>query len=197
MPYPTISQNALLVGLCPLIPIPVVDELLRKVMMKGAYLSIGEQLGRPLDPETVEVLAEFRGNWVLGCLGAVVWWPIKKLLKTVFYVFTVKECLDWVAEAAVRGAMVRDAIARGMLPEKVEGVRRAMDLAWEAHGGSPVTRFLLRRDSPELEWGEGTALTPAVGGLARRGAAALVMKRFHEILDLVEAGTATPPALPG
>lgn len=182
LPRASISQNALVAGLCPLVPLPILDEMLRKSVMKATYVAIGRQLGQPLDEPAAEALADPGNIALVGCLIAGLWWPIRKLLKTFFYFLTVKECLDWAAEAAVRAEMVRVAFARGLLPDHASEVRQAMDRAWDRHGASPVVSFLLRRSVDVVPW-PGTGLAPLIGLLARQGGGAAVLAHFTGILD--------------
>ena len=195
MLHATISQNAMVAGLCPLVPLPILDEMLRRSVMRATYLAVGRDLGRRLDEATAERLASDGSLAVAGCLVASLWWPVRKLLKTFFYFLTVKECLDWAAEAAVRAEMVRAAVSRGLLHDRVDvsradEVRKAMDRAWARHGGSPVVSLVLRRSRTELPW-SGTGLSQAIGLLARHSAGATVLAEFERNLDAVAGGGAT------
>lgn len=180
----TISINALFVGLCALLPVPFLDDLLRRTMMRGAYQSIADGCGVQLQPEQLDTLTKGPSLKMLGCLLGVVWYPIKKLSRKILYFFAIKDALDWTTEAAIRGELVRRALAQGALPDHTDAVRRAMDIAWGAHGGSPITRTVLMSRHDELDWqaSEGAAV-PVVRVLARRGAGALVIARFEEELQ--------------
>ncbi len=179
-----LSVNAIFVGLCALVPIPFLDDLLRKLMMRGAYQAIAEHQAKTLPEPALNELTRGDRIRVLGCLVGVVWYGIKKLSKKILYFLAVKDALDWAAEAAVRGEMVRLALARGALPDQHERVRAAMDKAWKEHGGSPVTRTLMRYRSDDLDWSsQDGAVVPVVAGLARRGAGARVINAFLAELD--------------
>ena len=192
-----ISVNAIFVGLCALLPVPFLDDVLRRVLMRGAYQAIAERQGVHLEPAALQALTHAPPLRMLGCMGALFWYPVKKLSRTILYFLTVKDALDWTAEAAVRGELFSRALRRGLLPEQAATVRQAMDTAWKAHGGSPITRTLLLSQHEELDWsaGEGAAV-PVVRGLARRGAAVLVIRRFEqELASRQEAGAG--PGLAG
>lgn len=189
-----IAINAVFVGLCALLPVPFLDDVLRRVLMRGAYQAIADREGVPLPAPALDALARAAPLRWTGCLSAVAWYPIKKLSRKILYFLTVKDAIDWTAEAAVRGDLVRRALARGLLPGRAEVVRAAMDAAWKAHGGSPLTRTLLLSRHDEIDWrAEEGAAVALVGGLVRRAAAALVMRRFEEELDRALLAT---PALP-
>ena len=195
MPFRTISINAFAVGLCSLIPLPFVDEWVRKHMMKGAYLAVSDQLNVNLEANELEILARSNDNLVLGCLHGVFLWPIKKLFKTVFFFLLIKDCADWAAEAAIRGAMVRKAIGRGVLPGKHAEVRGAMDRVWKEFGQSPFSRFLLRKPDRLVPWGQPRKwFHRLVARLVRHGSGAAVLEAFENELALIESGR--PLALP-
>lgn len=190
-----IAVNAVFVGLCALLPVPFLDDLLRRALMRGAYQAVAEGQGAPLPPAALDALTRAPPLRWTGCLSAVAWYPIKKLSRKILYFLTIKDALDWTAEAGVRGDLVRRALARGLLPARADVVRAAMDAAWKAHGGSPLTRSLLLSRHDEIDWrAEEGAAVAAVGGLVRRAAAALVLRRFDEELDRLLLAT---PALPG
>jgi len=186
MPFKTISQHAIAVGLCSLIPVPFVDELLKRTMMRGLYSSVAKQCDAALDSKELDVLTESRESLVKGCLIAGIWWPIRKLFRTALYFLTVKDSLDWAAEAAVRGAMVRLAVQRGALPGRAGAVRDQMEIAYKAHCGSPVVRFLLRRKDPSPAWG-GDLLSKGVGFLARFGSGGPAIEAFESQVDTLLA----------
>lgn len=190
-----IAINAVFVGLCALLPVPFLDDVLRRVLMRGAYQAVAERARAPLPPAALDALTRAPPLRWTGCLSAVIWYPIKKLSRKILYFLTVKDALDWTAEAAVRGELIRRAFARGMLPARPDDVRVAMDAAWKAHGGSPLTRTLLLSRHEEVDWrAEEGAAVAVVGGLVRRAAAALVLRRFEQELDRL---TLAVPALPG
>ncbi|MCB9778051.1 MAG: hypothetical protein H6742_05770 [Alphaproteobacteria bacterium] len=183
MPRQQISINAVFVGVAALIPVPILDDIVRRAMMRGLYQAIGAQRGVPLDDASLDLLTKSKGFSVLGCLLGPVWYLVKKISKKILFFLAVKDALDWAAEAAIRGELVLVAIDQGALPGDAQRVRDAMDLAWKKAGGSPVTRAVTFRDSPEMDWkaDEGGAV-PLVHHLARRGAGAQVVARFREEL---------------
>ncbi len=194
MPFRTISINALAVGLCSLIPLPFVDEWVRKHMMKGGYLAIGDQLGVTLEPTALETLARSHQSMVWGCVNGVVIWPVKKLFKTIFFVLLIKDAGDWAAEAALRGAMLRKAIGRGLLPTQPEAVREAMELAWKEKGRSPLRPLLMRKPDAPLNWKTSNRWPHRlVARLAQHAGGVEVLEAFHERMGDIERGKLTGP----
>lgn len=181
MSYPTLNRYALLAGLCALVPLPFVDQLLRRQVLKRAYGDLAEAAGVDLPPDAHKELLRERSNLLLGCLIAVVWWPIKKLFRTVIFVLLVKDALDWVAEAAVRIRMVQEALDRGLLPAHATAVSDAMDASVRAEVGSPVWRGLRGRSGPDVDW---EAAPNPLSGLQRElvshAGGALALAAFRE-----------------
>lgn len=152
MPYPVISQHALGAALAALVPVPIVDLLLRRMVLHRAYGEIGNEAGVVLNGPVRRLLLKEGGNILVGCLVAALWWPVKKLVRTVVFVFMVKDAFDWFADATLRGLMVKRAADRGLLPGRAAEVGVAMDASVRKLLGSPVTGFLRRRSEPPPPW---------------------------------------------
>jgi hypothetical protein len=179
----------LLAGLTPLIPFAFVDRFVRRLLLRQLYQKVAAEQGRQLPPAALAHLTRIRVNLVEGCLMAVLWWPIKKLIRTVIYFLTVKDCLDEVADATMRGHMVHEALRLGLLPAEASRVGDAMEAALDAHGRSPVLHLL----RGEYRAGTGTGSTDPLE-MAMLGVAQLANSRavFADFLRRLGA----PPALP-
>ena len=175
-----IAHYALMAGACAFVPVPILDGWLQRKATRAMYAAIAESAGKPLDAATLDALAADRESLLLGCLGAVVVWPIKKLFRTVFYFLTVKDAIDGVALAALRGAMVHKALDR--LPEGAKGVRDVMDLTVGRWQYSPVSRVILRGERPPATW-----LLPSddlgVGWVYRHAGGAAILDDFAARLE--------------
>lgn len=186
-PYPTIQKFALAVGACALVPLPFVDFLLRREGLKAAYRELLTDAGLEPSPATVTALVRERSNLVLGRLVAAIWWPIKKLFRTVIFVLLVKDALDWASDASVRLRMVHRAIERGLLPHHADAVGRAIDACVRAHLGSPVWRALRRIESPPMAWERSPNPASALSReMATMGGGHAALAAFEAALDAVE-----------
>ena len=181
---------ALLAGLTPLIPIPFVDSFVRRLLLRQLYQRVAAEQGRSLPPEALAHLTRSRGNLVVGCLVAVLWWPIKKLIRTVLYFLTVKDCLDELADATMRGHMVHEALRRGLLPAEASRVGDAMEAALDAHERSPALRLLRGDYRAATGTGSTDPLEKAMLGVAQLANSRAVFEDFQRRLG-------APPALPG
>ena len=197
MPTPTISRTAVLVGLAALIPVPFVDELVRRFLLKLCFEEQANLMGSPLPAGVAWRLSKQRASVVVGCLLAVFWWPLKKLFRTVLFFLLVKDAIDWATDAAVRSAMVRRALERGALPGDTEAVWAAIDRSTGAHVKSPVVRVVLDKPAPPAPWRPSDA---GLGGLLAwmaqwgRGHAALVA--FDAALDGLDTDRLQPAPPP-
>jgi len=145
---PRLAAKAIGIGLTPIIPLPVVDELLRAWLLRRGIRQVAAEQGVALSAQAVSRLAHERKGCALGCLIGLVWWPIRKFLRTLFYFLTVKECMDSMAEGAIRIEMVRRACEAGVLPSQSERVREVMFETLKSDMGSVVSGLVRHRGAP-------------------------------------------------
>jgi hypothetical protein len=188
-PYPTIQKFAPVVGACALMPLPFVDALLRRAALKAAYRRLLTDAGLDAASPTLRSLLRERTNLALGCLVAIVWWPIKKLFRTIIFVLLVKDALDWTSDAGVRLRMVHRAIERGLLPDRAEAVGAAIDACARAHLGSPVWRGLRRVKNPPMDWERSpNPVSALTREMATLGGGHAALAAFDDALDRLERG---------
>ena len=145
-----IAAHALMAGCCALVPLPILDTWLEQKATRQMYRILLEGAGQPIDEAALDVLVEDRSSLLLGCLGVVVIWPLKKAFRTFFYFLTIKDVIDGTAEAAIRASMLEASFAR--LPTDARAVRDVMDATLDRWRYSPVTRFLTRGERPPTTW---------------------------------------------
>lgn len=192
-----VSPHVLVSGLCMAIPLPFVDDYLSRKALRRALAVDAEAAGSPLDDAALDALTDDRANLLVGCLRAALLWPVKKLFRTVFFVFTIKDVIDVATRSAEVVAMVRIARAQGWLPARARDVRDALEVSFGRHRWSPVTRFLMRYERPELpEPAADDALGRLLQGLRRHAGAAPMEAMFVDrVRTTVEADR--PAALAG
>jgi len=187
MPRRRVAQQAVLVALAGLIPVPFIDTWLQSRLRAELVEHLGRHHDRPLEPGHVRTLSADRGNLLLGCVVGVVWWPIKKLFRKIIYVLTIKDAVDAASDAWLRGEMVRRALRAGALPDHVEPVRNAMDEALKTHARSPLWGPRSKVEGSLAE-PEDTFTMRMVAGTARRGGGLAVLAAFDGLLDELLAG---------
>lgn len=178
-----LARRATGVGLAALIPLPFVDEMVRTRLLRSSYRHAASDAGITLGPEVLRALTRAEGSLLWAIVRAVLVWPWKKLFRTVLYFLTVKDVLDWTAEAAMRAEMVHMAAVAGALPERADEVRQQMNAVLERHHISPVTRWLWRAERPDMRWPRGSdPLLGTVGTLVRWAGGAVVLGAFEQAL---------------
>jgi hypothetical protein len=158
-----------LTGLTPLIPVPLVDDLVKNYFRKRLVRSLAASAGRALSEEELDALAAEQGGGCLGgCLGAVLVYPLKAVFRKLFYFLEWKRAADLTSRTYHFGYLVGHALrqrADGASPLDLRGAR-AVGEAIEA----------VCREAPIKP------LEAAVGGTFRKskgvlsGAAALLTK---------------------
>ena len=178
-----IAHMAYWVGLTPFVPVPFLDEYLRIKMLKRMFKSIATEENIDLDDVTLKVLAEDRQPFIVGCFLVVFWWPLRKLLRVVFYFLTIKEFIDWTCEAVLRGEMVRIACVTGVLPGDPNRVRREMKRVLIAHPHSPLRRLLTLGKRPPMALADTDRITRFVYRTVQWGGGAIVLDAFERDLS--------------
>jgi len=175
------SHNAVACALCPLIPLPLIDVFFKRRFMREIYRDIARSHGHDPSDEELVTLSKVHSNFLVGCLLAVVWYPIKKFFKTFLYVFTVKECFDWGAEAIHRGWMVHHAYEAGLLPGREDEVWDAMHAVLDGEVHSPIGRMIRGRVCPDPPHGlnDSESLSRFMDWLHQRGGGAILMQEFE------------------
>jgi len=108
-------------GLCLMVPVPFLDEWLAMRVRKHMVGAVARLHGRQYD--AVDLAPLYRGP-EKGCIGmglgiaiALVMKPIKKLLRTIFFVFAIRTAANTVAETLLLGRAVDRHLKRGEFPD--------------------------------------------------------------------------------
>lgn len=181
-------------GLCPLIPIPILDDWARDLLRRRLVARLATASGTALAETTVKILAcGYRppgaGGCARGCLRTLVLRPVvflaelvfRKLVRKVLFFLTVKDAVDTFSETFHEAYLVRHALRLGAVPADVD-----------APGGdaaappAPDPRLLAVRRAVETVY-RGTDTRP-VTSLARslfRGSWRLLMRTAREMTRLL------------
>src|SRR5919201_2781678 len=105
--------HAVLVGLTPLIPVPVVDDLAKNYFRRRLVRRLAAASGRGLtEAELGALLSEPGGGCVRGCLGAVLIYPLKAVFRKVFYFLEWKRAVDLASRTYHFGYIVNYSMPR-------------------------------------------------------------------------------------
>jgi len=109
---------AVLAGLCPMIPIPFIDDLALELVRKQLAASLFSAFGlRPSAAHMAALLQGEKANALAGCLASLVLYPIKKMFRKIFFVLALKDCVDAASSVLHEGMLLRHAVASGLLDE--------------------------------------------------------------------------------
>jgi hypothetical protein len=146
--FQAVSFNAVLGAVCPLVPVPFVDDILVGQVKKRMTRGLAQELGVHLSEPQIAVLAGVvdlapGGGLLRGCLGASGKLGLA-LLKSIFtklvFVLAFKKSVDAADEIFREGVLLHYALTkhRGLLPEngadddlqaRARHLRKAIDLA--------------------------------------------------------------------
>jgi hypothetical protein len=135
--------HAVLTGLTPLVPIPFLDDHLYAYFMRSLVQHLGVSHARPLtaDEATALVGQPSRSAW--GCLGTVLLYPLKKVLRKVFFFLEWKRAVDTISDTYHQGYLIDVALHEGWLDaHSAARVRAAIDAVLARTNTSLVTRAI-------------------------------------------------------
>jgi hypothetical protein len=151
---------AVLTGLTPLIPVPVLDDVVKDYFRRRLVRALAASRGRPLGEEEVSALTEGPGGGFLrGCVVTLLVYPLKKIFRKVFFFLEWKRAADLTSQTYHFGHLVGYALER----------RAGGPTLLDAHGAARVGRAIeaVCREAPIKP------VERAVGGTFRQSRKAL------------------------
>src|ERR1044072_3901696 len=83
--------HAVLVGLTPLIPVPLLDDEVKNYFRRRMVRALAASAGRALDEKELDALpSEAERGCLTGCLFTVIVYPLKAIFRKVFYFLEIK-----------------------------------------------------------------------------------------------------------
>lgn len=143
----TLLASSVLVGLTPLIPVPLLDDAVKSYVERRMMRAIGDAHGVALDEEAVDALVgEVDGSLLRSIAMGVVTFPAKLIFRKLFVVLEVKRASDEASRAYHRGHLIDRVLATGVMaprgPRSPRAVRAAMDVATADSHTSPLGRLM-------------------------------------------------------
>lgn len=128
----TIITYSVLVGLSPLVPVPFVDDWLINYFRRRMVKSLAASHGQEFSPEDVSMLADDRDKkgCLLGCLSSVIFYPLKKIFRKIFYFLEWKRAVDLTSHTYHYGYLLNYALRDGFLKsdtKALEDIRASLD----------------------------------------------------------------------
>lgn len=107
-----VAKHAALAGLCPIIPVPFLDDHLIKRVKRRMLKELSNEYAFELSKDAAKTLTTRESSLVRGAMKTAVMYPIKKILKKVLVVFLVKACADVATSTVEEGWLYARAIER-------------------------------------------------------------------------------------
>lgn len=105
--------HAVLTGLTPLIPVPLVDDVVKGYFRRRLVRSLAAGAGRTLTDEEADALAsEGEGGCLRGCVVSAVVYPLKAVFRKVFYFLEMKRAVDLTSRTYHFGYLIGYALRR-------------------------------------------------------------------------------------
>jgi hypothetical protein len=176
--FRAVVWDSMLGALCPLLPIPFVDDLLLARMRRRMVERIAGRWQVALQPAQLALLAGGRRRGVLRFLLKAAIYPVKEVVRKVLYFLAVKDAVDTFSLLFHQGYLLHAALSRGALGRggptddaRVAATATAVHGALAATNTRPLRRLLVGvlRNSRELLRATVRWLASRLGG--RRDAA--------------------------
>lgn len=107
----SIITHAVLVGLTPLIPVPILDDVVKGYFRRRMVRGLSAAQGRILSDEELSALtSESGGGCLSGCVGTVVVYPLKRTFRKIFYFLEWKRAVDLTSQTYHYGYLVNYAL---------------------------------------------------------------------------------------
>ena len=142
-------------GLCPLIPVPFVDDWALSQVQRRMIWEVARRRGVTLTPEGSKILTGGEDTGWPGCLGAAGWVfrevvgaILGKLFRTVFYFLTIRRSVRRSAETLHLGYLFDHTVRREKVPavtaEGARSIRQAVLVTLKEVDAQPIYRTLFR-----------------------------------------------------
>ncbi|HMB53299.1 MAG TPA: hypothetical protein VKU40_08280 [Thermoanaerobaculia bacterium] len=157
----SIGLVSLLAGLCPLIPLPFIDDWLESVVRRRAVRDLLRRRGLEPTPGDVEILAGLERPGATGCLKKALLWPLfklffyllKKLYRKILYFLAVNDGVNTASSLFHDAWLLAVALDRGALDvpageridrDRAREVRAAMETVVAGADRRPLERAVRR-----------------------------------------------------
>ena len=134
----TILTHAVLVGLTPLIPLPVLDDMVKAYFYRKLVRSLAVSHGVTLSANEINILARSRGaGCVNGCLFGTLEFLVKNFVRKLIFVLEWRRAIDLVTRTYYVGYLLDYTFRKGWYTpgDKASAVRLQSALE-QAYGGA-------------------------------------------------------------
>lgn len=141
----TIAGYSAVAGLCPLIPVPFLDDVIITRVHRRLCQVLCSRHNFYLSSDGAATMTSRPSNLLAGALISVLMWPVKKILRKLVYVLAIKSCADVAAVVFHEGWLFARALEQEYVP-----------LEAMARGDEPTMRrlrdaIIVARDRVDLQ----------------------------------------------
>lgn len=142
-----IITHAVLIGLTPLIPVPVLDDLVKSYFYKRLVRSLAASYKLTLTAAEINILAEDRGQGLIrGCLIGVLEYLLKRLIRKLTVVLEWRRAIDIVTRTYYVGYLMDYTFQQSWYvpgdPQRADRLRSAIEGARENANTDLVKRIV-------------------------------------------------------
>lgn len=134
-----------LVGASALLPVPFLDDVAKGYLERRMLRAIAKREGMTLSNDELERLTvqPARGCCMVGCLGKVLFYPIKKILRKILFFIEIKRSMDQSSTALAEAWLFALVLRRGFWSpgrdiSQADQLRDVIDASCNSHGVKPL-----------------------------------------------------------
>jgi hypothetical protein len=137
-----IVTHAVLAGLTPLIPIPILDDLAKSYFKRRLVRSLAKSKEVGITEKDVRQLIDDQEGCLKGCALGTVLFPLKLIFRKTFYFLEWKRAVDTASLTYHQGLLLNYALEQGWFPPFRDSarVRAAVDAVCREAGTGPVNK---------------------------------------------------------
>ena len=135
----------ILIGASALIPVPFLDDIAKSFLEKYLFKLLAQREGIELTKEETDHLTHTpkKGCCALGCLGSAFLYPLKKILRKLFFFLEVKRSVDQATTALAQAWLFQISLKSGLWGpgqdiKTSDDVRKAIAKACKSQGVKPL-----------------------------------------------------------
>jgi len=142
---PILLSHAVMGGLTPLIPLPLLDDLFYAQFLRSMANKLAQSHQKTLSSDEIKILTAQKGRGcALGCLGTVLLYPLKKILSKIFFILEWKRAADTIGRTYYFGFLLDGALESDLVSKYgAARVRAAIDAVLARTNTSFVARAAL------------------------------------------------------
>ena len=141
----SLLSHVVLIGASALIPIPFLDDLTKGFLQRRLLTSIAEREGLQLEKQDCQHLQhkESSGCCALGCLSSAILYPLKRVLRKLFFFLEIKRAVDQSTTALAQAWLLQLTLRKGMWQPNshsadTQALRRAIQKSCRHNGVKPL-----------------------------------------------------------